>query len=230
MGKVDESLFLAAPGGEVLWSGRPEVRPCAADLVAASTSGVAVALVLGLALAAPRGYDLSFAGPLALGYGGVAGAVVLVARVTGAGRVITWLCAFWAVVAVASVYTEQRGAALACPLTSLAVLSAYLGARLRQSRGIRYRITADTAQVGEPGRYTLSFPITHPPRVRRDLFGRELGELDFPSAEATLTTRDGKVFRIAPQARRFRRLLHPDRIVALWRDAKEGKELEPEAS
>lgn len=207
------------PVEEVLWSGRPEVRPRWPDLVAAGAAGLTTGGVLTVGLGARLDWNLEATAPLGSVYGAIAGLIVLIARIAGASRRATLVCAFWAVVAAASAYTQQRGLTLACPMTLVGALSAYLAARFRQSSGLRYRITATRAQLSEEGRYTLSFPIEAPPRLRTDLFGSALGSVDFGEHEGTLTTRDGRVFKVPPHKRCFRRLLHPQRLMDAWRTA-----------
>jgi hypothetical protein len=223
----EPSTFLAEAPGEVLWSGRPEVRPQFGDLVAGGATWLAAAALLTLALGAPRGWNLAFAAPLGMAYGLVAAVAVFAARTVGAGRRLTSVCAFWGVVAAASAYTAQHGLALACPMTMVGALAAYLGARYRQNRGISYRITAEVAQLSEDGRYTLSFPIIAPPHLRPDLFGSSMGTVDFKPSEATLTTRDGKVFKVSAQPRRFRRLRQPELLVKAWTAARGAPDASP---
>jgi len=206
---------------EVLWEGRPEVGPRLPDVNAALAGFTVTFGALSVGLAAQRGWAWDWATPLAAAYAGVAAVTIVIGRSIGAGTRLTFLGAFWAVVVAAGGYTAQAGLSMLCPTVFLGLVTGLFLLRYRQRQGLRYLVTARSAKIGEDGRYVLSFALEdlppELPRIRRDLFGRSLGQVDFGPVEAVLTTREGRTFRVPAQPRRFKRVHHPERILAALR-------------
>ena len=53
-------------------------------------------------------------------------------------------------------------------------------------------------------------------------FGRSLGVVEFGPVDATLTTRDGRVFRVSAKRQHFQRLLYPERLLEAIRGLESG--------
>lgn len=203
----------------ILWSGRPEVGPRRPDFVAGLADGLLAFGVLGPTLAfgalrqsATR--TVAEALQMAAGYAALWGAATVLARASTAGALLRALAPFAAAVAVAAAITEQRGLALAVALACGAAVATLLALRALQRRNVRYQVTATQGLIGERGRYVIAFPIEAPPRVFEDRYGPGLALVEFGPVAATLTTREGRVFRMPPRVRRFLRVRDPGRLLA----------------
>jgi hypothetical protein len=201
----------------VIWHGRPAVGLRGPDLVAGLCVGALVLVVLWPGLAAQKGWDWGWAGRLAGLYAGVIGATVAAGRATSVGWVVSVCTSFFAAVSVGAVLTAQQGLAQLCPLSGFGGLAWMHYLRYRQRAATRYEVTRDRVRVGEAGRYVIAFPLPEEPRVRHDVFGNSLGEVDFGRLPADLTTRDGRVFKVPAQRRLLRRIAHPERLLEALR-------------
>lgn len=227
----DELLLPPGEHGEVLWRGRPEVGLRGPDLKAALAAfGLTFAVVLGgFGL---RTLEWEWAAGLAAGYGAVAGVVTAGCRAIGTGMTLTLLAVFWAILGVAAIYTGQTGWALICPFFPLGLILGVLSLQYRQRRATRFEVRAAPTRgrrgvMGELGRYSIAFPIDEAPVLRADWFGSSLGTVDFGQVDATLTTHEGKVFKVGTQPRGFRRIRDPQRLLALF--APDRRQDEPDA-
>jgi hypothetical protein len=144
------------------------------------------------------------------------GAVVTCSRAAGAPAIVGRLAAFFTPLAGAAVVTGQEGLSLACPASTCLVLLGLVLHRLRLRRATRYLVTADAASVetGDVGRHQVTFRWTELPAVAPDRLGGSVGDVDFGTLEAGLTTPDGKTFRMAPAPRTFHRVRDPERLLA----------------
>lgn len=201
------------PAADVIWDGRPDVGIRVPDLCAAACAFATTFAVLSAGLAYQN--DWAWGLPLKLGaaYGAIVAVITALGRAAGGGLVITVTAAFWATIAAAALYTTQDGMALLCPVTLTAVVGTVLVMRYRQRRATRYQLTNSTVILGEKERYVIKFPLVGTPTVRRDIFGRSLGDVVFEEVDATLTTQDGKVIRVPSQKRRFHRVRYPERLL-----------------
>jgi len=210
-----EDLFAkAGSGSAVLWDGRPELGPRLPDLVAALVTFAVTFVVLGVGLANTRDWAWSWALPLAAVYAAVIGVAFLFGRSAGAGLVLTSSTAFWAAVATGAVITEQAGSTLLCPFVGAGAFLGALGLRFRQRRATRYQVRqGGRVLMGERGRYVIAFTFEALPTIFPDRYGQSLGLVDFGRVPGTLTTREGKVFKVPAQRRRFYRVSQPQELL-----------------
>jgi hypothetical protein len=197
----------------ILWHGRPDVGLRMPDVNAAGLAFLATLVVLAPGLAAQNDWSWAWAARLGATYAALVGVLTAFGRVAGAGLRLTLGTAFFAVVTAASFSTTQQGLALLCPLSCLCVTGTLLGMSYRRRRATRYQLTREKALVGESDRYVIAFPVDDLPAVKSDLFGGSLAAVEFGEVDATLTTRNGKVFRVSSQVQTFRRILNPERLL-----------------
>lgn len=197
---------------QVVWEGRPAVGLLPGDLLTGlcAALGSFPALFLGLWWV----FELDPARAAGVGalHAGLVGVGVSVARAAGAGAALISAAAFALPVVVAAALASERKAGVACAATLAGLVALALVWRFRQRRATTYWITRERVAVGERGRYTIVFARLGPPRLREDHFG-DLAEVEFPPAEALLTTRDGRSFRLPPQPRRLVRVREAARLV-----------------
>jgi hypothetical protein len=207
---------------QIIWHGQPETRVRGPDVGAAIVAVVATFAVLTSGLAAQNEWAWPWAARLAAGYAALVGLIVAFARAAGAGMWLMLGSAFCAVVAAGAINTNLAGLAGLCPLMALGAAAALVALRFRQRRNTRYQVTGEQVLLGERGGYTIAFPLQALPDVHLDPFGASLGTVEFGPVDATLTTRDGKVFRLTAKLQVFRRVLHPERLLEALRALESG--------
>lgn len=197
---------------DVIWEGRPALGLLPGDLGSGlfAALGSFPALFCGLWLV----FELEPARAAGLGalHAALLGAGVAVARAAGAGPALVAAAAFSLPVVVAAALASTRKSGIACAGTLAGLVALGLMWRFGQRRATTYQVTRTRVAVSERGRYTIVFARQGPPRLREHPFG-DLADLEFPAAEALLTTRDGRTFRLPPQPRRLLRVRDAARLV-----------------
>lgn len=209
-----DDAFRPFPRDDVMWEGRPSLGLHRPDHLAALASAVVSFPVLALGLWGSFGVEPSRALQLGGLHAGLVGVAVGLTRAIGAGPALVPCAAFALSVLVAAALATDKPGTLTCAASFAGAIGGALFWRWKQRSGTRYQIGPGRVAVGERGRYTIVFPILGAPTIRPDRFGGSLVEVEFPPAEARLTTRLGQVFKLPAQRRRFLRVSEPERLKA----------------